>query len=124
MNLNQVTVPSRDLDRAVAFYSTLGLRLIVDARPGYARFVCPEGQSTFSLHLTEQLPEGDGIWVYFECDDLDARVKALTDAGIVMQTLPEDQRWLWREARLRDPDGNQLILYKAGKNRLDPPWRI
>jgi hypothetical protein len=35
-----------------------------------------------------------------------------------------DQTWLWREARLKDPDGNQLILYSAGKNRKDPPWKI
>lgn len=37
---------------------------------------------------------------------------------------PVDQRWLWREARLKDVDGNQLILFYAGKNRLNPPWRI
>jgi hypothetical protein len=35
-----------------------------------------------------------------------------------------DQTWLWREARLRDPDGNQLCLFHAGENRLNPPWRL
>ena len=37
---------------------------------------------------------------------------------------PVDQRWLWREAYLRDPAGNLLCLYCAGENRLFPPWRL
>jgi len=32
--------------------------------------------------------------------------------------------WLWREAWLYDVDGNKLILYSAGENRLNPPWRM
>ena len=28
------------------------------------------------------------------------------------------------EVRLKDPVNNQLILYFAGENRLNPPWRI
>ncbi|MEM7380928.1 MAG: VOC family protein, partial [Bacteroidota bacterium] len=40
------------------------------------------------------------------------------------EELPRDQSWLWREARLKDPDGNTLILYHAGENRKNPPWRI
>lgn len=47
MNLNQVTLPSTDLYVAVDFYKKLGLQLIVDALPGYTRFVCPDGNSTF-----------------------------------------------------------------------------
>ena len=30
----------------------------------------------------------------------------------------------FNEARLKDLDNNQLIIYHAGKNRLNPPWRI
>jgi len=124
MNLNQVTVPSLDLSKSVPFYQKLGLRLIVDAPPHYARFECPEGNSTFSIHQVEQLPEGGGIYVYFECEDLDERVKELAEAGIEFDQLPTDQRWLWREARLKDPDNNQLILFYGGENRKNPPWRI
>ena len=39
-------------------------------------------------------------------------------------TPPVDQPWQWREARLRDPDGNRLCLFHAGENRLNPPWRL
>ena len=62
--------------------------------------------------------------MFFECEDLDARVAELRREGIVFDHEPTDQTWLWREARLRDPDGNQLCLYYAGENRLNPPWRL
>lgn len=125
MNLNQVTVPSLDLAQAVPFYQQLGLRLIVDARPHYARFECPTGEATFSLHRVEERPTGDGIYVYFEIADLDAYVQRLIDEeGIPFDELPADRSWRWREARLRDPDGNRLILYFAGKYRKYPPWRV
>ena len=124
MKLNQITVPSKDVEKSIGFYETLGLELIVKALPHYARFVCPDGYSTFSIHLQEELPSGVGISVYFECDPLDTFVEELEAKGIEFNLLPTNQPWLWREARLKDPDGNQLILYSAGENRLNPPWRV
>lgn len=124
MNLNQITVPSLDLTKSIPFYEKLGLKLIVKALPHYARFECPDGGSTFSIHLTETLPKAAGIYVYFECKNLDDYVDELVKRGIKFEQLPIDQRWLWREARLKDVDGNQLILFYGGENRLNPPWRI
>lgn len=124
MNLNQITVPSLDLSKAITFYETLGLKIIVKALPHYARFECPDGNSTFSIHLVDQLPSGDGVHIYFECANLDEHVADLTEKGIQFEHHPVDQNWLWREARLKDHDGNQLILFKAGENRLNPPWRV
>ena len=124
MNLNQVTVPSKNIQKSITFYKKLGLELIVEALPHYARFVCPNGNATFSVHLVEELPKGDGIYVYFECDDLDEHVAKLEQKGIVFDELPNDKSWLWREARLKDPDGNKIILYFGGENRLNPPWRV
>jgi len=124
MNLNQITVPVMDIPRSIRFYSKLGLKLIVEALPEYARFELPEGEATFSLHRVDSLPTGEGIWVYFETERLDARVAEFQKEGLQFEELPEDKRWLWREARLRDPDGNLLILYHAGRNRKEPPWRI
>ena len=124
MNLNQVTIPSSNLANAVSFYQKLGFLLIVDALPRYARFELPKGDSTFSIHHETFLSQGKGITLYFEVENLDATVSNLRSKGIVFQLLPTDQPWLWQEAHLKDPDGNQLILYKAGKNRKNPPWRI
>lgn len=124
MNLNQVTVPAVDVVTSTEFYLRLGLKLIVDSRPRYVRFECPVGGATFSVHRVETPPVTDGLVVYFELDDLDAAVARLRAAGITFQTDPVDQSWLWREARLRDPAGNQICLYRAGDNRRYPPWRL
>jgi catechol 2,3-dioxygenase-like lactoylglutathione lyase family enzyme len=124
MNLNQITVPSRNLSISVPFYEKLGLRLIVRSLPHYARFECPDGDSTFSIHHIQDLVGGEGVIVYFECEDLDDYVNDLLAKGIEFDEEPLDREWLWREARLQDPDGNRLILYHAGSNRKKPPWRI
>ena len=124
MNLNQVTVPVKNVALSIAFYKTLGLKLIVHTHHAYARFECPDGESTFSIHLVDELPSGAGVVVYFECEDLNAHVAKLQQQGIEFDELPTDKPWLWREARLKDPDGNQLILYHAGENRKNPPWRL
>jgi len=124
MNLNQVTVPSLDLSKAVPFYQTLGLKLIVHSDKHYARFLCPDGEATFSIHVVESLPQGDGVYVYFEEENLDEHVAALTKKGVIFDEQPVDQRWGWREARLRDPDGNRIILFYGGDNRINPPWRL
>lgn len=124
MNLNQVTVPSLDLKKSIFFYQKLGLKLIVESMPHYARFACPDGHATFSIQLVEQLPKGDGIHVYFECENLDEYVVKLIKEGVEFEEMPNDKTWLWREARLKDPDNNQLILFFAGDNRLNPPWKL
>lgn len=124
MNLNQVTIPSLNLEKAVEFYTTLGLHLIVDALPRYVRFECPVGDATFSVHLVESLPKGEGITIYFEDENLDTKVIELQSKGIIFIAEPEDKGWLWREAHLLDPDGNKIIIYRAGENRKNPPWRI
>lgn len=124
MDLNQITVPSLDLSQSIPFYQKLGLKLIVEALPHYARFECPDGNATFSIHLVDELPKGDGIHIYFECENLDSDVKELRDKDLEFEELPKDQPWLWREAKLKDPDGNQLILFYGGENRLNPPWRL
>lgn len=123
MNLNHVTVPVIDVERAISFYERLGLNLIVKSLQ-YARFECPEGNSTFSIHQVDVLPTGQGIWIYFEVQDVDNYIQELLEKSITIDELPEDKPWLWREAKLKDPDGNQIIIYFAGANRIYPPWRI
>lgn len=92
--------------------------------PHYARFECPAGEATFSVHQVEYLPSGEGTWVYFETDQPDELVQALQVKGLDFEQLPQDQPWLWQEVRLRDPDHNLVILYFAGTNRKSPPWLV
>lgn len=124
MRLNQVTGAARDLAASIGFYELLGLKLIVRTDQ-YARFELPDGEATFSLHLTDgDVPRANAPHIYFECDDLAAQVARLKAAGIVFETDVTDQRWLWTEAWLRDPAGNALCLFHAGENRRHPPWRL
>lgn len=125
--LNQVTVPCEDYAASVAFYQALGLRQIVDSAPDYARFESAGGAS-FSIHRAASRSEGyriaGGTTVYFECDDLDGEVDRLNRLGLRFEHGPTNQPWLWREARLLDPFGNVVCLYKAGESRRFPPWRM
>lgn len=124
MRLNQITAPARDLDASIAFYRTLGLKLIVKS-DHYARFELPEGETTFSLHVVDgDIPRSNAPQLYFECDDVDAEVRRLEAAGVSIEQAPRAQSWLWHEAWLRDPAGNALCLYNAGENRRFPPWRL
>jgi catechol 2,3-dioxygenase-like lactoylglutathione lyase family enzyme len=127
MRLNQVTASARDLAASTAFYQALGLKLIVRS-DHYVRFECPDADggepATFSLHLDPRATGVSQTTVYFEDDDLDATVARLKAAGLAFDSDPVDQRWLWREAYLRDPTGNVICLYSAPKTRRFPPWRL
>lgn len=122
MNLNQVTLPVSDMPKATAFYLTLGFTQIVDT-PHYARFECPEGNSSFSLALDSE-GYNNGAVIYFEHEALDEWVATLLERGVEFEQLPTNQSYLWREAVLYDPSGNKIKLYWAGDNRLNPPWRV
>lgn len=124
LNLNQITIQVCDVEKSIEFYQKLGLKLIVKSLPKYARFECLAGETTFSLHHTGENLPASSTWLYFETETLDEDVARIQEMGIEPDELPVDQDWLWREARLKDPDNHTIILYFAGKNRKDPPWRI
>lgn len=122
MNLNQVTVSVINIDESIEFYQKLGLILIVKS-PHYARFECPTGDATFSIMLENEVLIS-GTTAYFELENLDEKVNELLGKGLTFEQMPTDETWLWREAILRDLGGNKIILYYAGDNRKNPPWRI
>jgi catechol 2,3-dioxygenase-like lactoylglutathione lyase family enzyme len=124
MRFNHVTLIVSDFERSKAFYATLGLVQIVDAPPRYARFQFPDGDATLSIEVTGEHPATSTAQLFFECHDVDAAVAALKAKGLSFEQDPTDMDYLWREARLRDPDGHDLWLYNAGDNRLNPPWKI
>ena len=66
----------------------------------------------------------EGISIYFEVPEVSKKVAELKAKGIIFETEAKAQTWLWTEARLKDLDGNQIIIYQAGENRKNPPWRI
>jgi hydroxymethylpyrimidine/phosphomethylpyrimidine kinase len=121
-SLNHVTVGCRDYAASLDFYTALGLPLIVDSpSSGYARLQAPNGV-TFSIHQSDDI--ATSTIIYFESKRLDAWVTELVSQGYAFEQLPQDESWGWREARLLDPAGNMVCLYKAGENRRYPAWRI
>jgi predicted enzyme related to lactoylglutathione lyase len=128
MNLNQVTIYSNKTVETVEFFEQLGLKRIVDSLPRYARLECPDGDSTLSVQEAETRPVGrvplQSIVLYFDCPDLDAEYERLTALGLKFTEPPTDRPWLWRQAYLKDPNGNKICLFHAGDNRKNPPWRL
>ena len=122
--MNQVTMTVSDYAKSVAFYRDLGLRQIVDSpENAYARFETGGG-ATLSIQADPDETISPTTAIYLECDDIDAEVDRLARLGVPFEHGPRNQPWMWREARLRDPSGNTVFLYKAGENRRFPPWRI
>ena len=124
MNLNQVTIYTAKPLETAEFFTKLGLSLIVDSLPRYARFECPDGDSTLSINIADERPASNDIVLYFECNDLDQEVARLKSLGLEFDEDPTDRDWLWRQAYLRDPNGNRICLFRAGENRKNPPWRV
>ena len=124
MNLNQVTIYTPKTSETVDFYKKLGLKLIVDSLPRYARLECPDGDSTLSVNAAGENTINSNIVLYFECERLDEEVERLKGLGLEFRTDPTDQTWLWRDAYLKDPAGNVICLFYAGENRKNPPWRV
>lgn len=124
MKLNQITISVTDIPTAISFYKGLGLIQIVNS-PHYARFIVPENEATFSLHLAELVCSTTTIYFEMESEEaVNEKVKHLESNNYIFSEQPKMQSWLWYEAYLRDFDGNSICFYFAGENRLNPPWKI
>jgi Predicted enzyme related to lactoylglutathione lyase len=124
VNLNQITIYCEKTVETVEFFKKLGLILIVDSLPRYARLECPDGQSTLSVQHDENAVVTNNVVLYFECNELDSKVERLKSLGLSFDEDPTDRPWLWRQAYLKDPNGNKICLFHAGENRKNPPWRV
>lgn len=109
------------METSIEFYQTLGFNLIVKA-DHYARFECIEGDLTFSLYLGDFQSQSNSV-IYFEHKNLDALVESLMLKGLKFVQELTDKQYLWREAMLFDPPANEIKLYWAGENRMNPTSR-
>ena len=124
MRLNHVTLIVTDFERSTDFYERLGLLPVVHEPPRYARFRCPDSDETLPIEVTGEPRAPARAQLFFECPDLDETVARLKAGGLQFAQDPTDMPYLWREARLRDPDGHDIRLYFAEDNRLNPPWKV
>jgi catechol 2,3-dioxygenase-like lactoylglutathione lyase family enzyme len=122
MKLNQILIPVTDLKRSFDFYVNLGLEPIV-LTDKYVRFVMTGNDSTLSIQVRDEV-KPSGVEVCFEVEKVDEKVAELKSKGLKFFTEPVDQPWKWREAYLKDPDGNTIIIFHAGKHRTNPENKI
>ena len=123
VEFNHAMIYTRQLARAVEFYSdALGFE-VIDSYPGaYARLKSAAGTTTIALHVVDSGqamdPKTEGVRLYFEVEGLDSFCKALEKKGVKFDQMPTDMPWGWRHAYLRDPDGHEISLYRAGEARF------
>ncbi len=122
---NHALVYVRNLSRSLAFYhDALGFDL-VEKMEGYARLRSPDRSGTIGLHVlsgSKQVmdPELEGVRLYFETEDVDGVCEHLAKKGYAIDQPPKDMPWGWRHAYLKDPDGHEVSVYRAGKKRFLP----
>lgn len=122
---NHAMIYCRDIARSLAFYGDALGFLVVETYPNaYARLRSPGSDTTIALHVLEPgqilRPSRNGLRLYFEIEDLDAFCEGLAAKRIRIDQPPKDMPWGWRHAYLKDPDGHELSLYRAGAARLAP----
>jgi catechol 2,3-dioxygenase-like lactoylglutathione lyase family enzyme len=115
-----------DLQRAVEFYSRLGIRFpreldamghghVEAALPGGLRFTLDTEESIRSFDSTWTPPSGGHrAALAFRCDspeEVDRLYEELTAAGARGHKEPWDAFWGQRYAQLHDPDGSIVDLF-------------
>lgn len=117
-----------DLERSLAFYKRLGLDVVASGAD-YVRLRFPGGHGTIAIH-EGRLPDEEpgampvpptGVRLYFEAADVEAVCDELRSQGIELLRPPETMPWGWVHAYLRDPDGHELSVFRAGADRIGAP---
>ena len=116
--ISALTLSTRDMARAIAFYETLGFRL--DFGGPEADFsTLWAGPSALNL-TTETGHAPPGFWgrAIFQVADVDAFYEAITAAGIETDFAPRDAPWMERYFHLKDPDGHELsFMHPLGNKK-------
>ncbi|MCC2607684.1 VOC family protein [Planctobacterium marinum] len=108
-------LPVLDLQRAMAFYSTLLETDITEEFPGVAVFSHTENDVSGCLCLsTEHQPSRDGALLYFNvAGRLDSAVALVEDLGGQIEQAAHDIGPFGRRAIVLDSEGNRIALYSA-----------
>jgi len=111
-----VGIPTRDQDRALAFYTEkLGFKIATDQpfddKQRWIELRIGRAETRFVLFT----PQGheDRIGSFFngalECDDVQSTYDELRGRGVEFVSAPQQQPW-GMFALFKDPDGNQFVL--------------
>ncbi len=110
-----VSIPTRDQDAALAFYTEkLGFPVITDQPSGAQRWIkLRVGASETRFILFTPDGQEDRIGSPFNgspaCDDVEATYRQLSGRRVEFVSPPQKQPW-GEFAIMKDPDGNQFVL--------------
>ena len=114
--LKFASIPTRDQDAAVAFWTEkVGFRILTDQPMGPGKRWIELGIPGAETRIVLFTPEGheDRIGTFFNgsfaCDDVEHTYNQLCARGVQFDGLPEKQPW-GEFAKFRDPDGNMFVL--------------
>jgi catechol 2,3-dioxygenase-like lactoylglutathione lyase family enzyme len=115
-NLKFASIPTRDQDAAVAFWTEkLGFRVLTDQPMGPGKRWIELGIAGAETRIVLFTPDGheDRIGTFFNgsfaCDDVNYTYKQLIAKGVTFEGPPQKQPW-GTFAKFRDPDGNSFVL--------------
>jgi predicted enzyme related to lactoylglutathione lyase len=111
-----VSVPTRNQDRALGFYTEkLGFRLITDQPfgPGQRWIELGIGNSDTRFVLFTPPGDEDKVGDRFNgalaCDDVEATYRQLSERGVIFEEPPTRQPW-GMFAIMLDSEGNRFVL--------------
>jgi catechol 2,3-dioxygenase-like lactoylglutathione lyase family enzyme len=108
-SISAVTLATVDMAAAVAFYESVGFRLL-SGGPGadFTTFGAGTGYLNVQRHAGGPRPVPGWGRVILWVDDVDAMHRRCLDAGLRPEAAPEDAPWGERYFHIRDPDGHEL----------------
>ena len=106
-SISALTLATRDMARAVAFYECLGLQ-IIHGGPASPFTSLRAGAGYVNLTLNT-----DRQWSWwgravFYVSDVDALYQRAIESGLQADTTPRDAEWGERYFHITDPDGHEL----------------
>jgi len=122
MNIQQIGIPVRDLQKAIEFYERIGFSVLERLLPRQARL--QSVHTNVLIVLNKESSGTTGVWIYMEVSSLKDAVIRLENAGVEFREAPGKKSWTWDEAWFDDPDGNHIVLYSRPDHTVLPPWKI
>lgn len=106
------TLPARDLDASIAFYTALGFDCPFhqDAPDGYAILAHNDGRELHLFRHDEIDPLTNYAGCYWRVSDVDAVYRQAAGSGVELRGEPTVRPWGMREFALVDPSGNLLRI--------------
>ncbi|HYE88114.1 MAG TPA: VOC family protein [Vicinamibacterales bacterium] len=111
-----VSIPVKDQDRALAFYTTkLGMKVMTDApfddKQRWIELAMPRAETRIVLWTGEGLDKmiGGFMNITFCADDVEATAQDMKAKGVEFVQEPQKADW-GTAAIFKDVDGNQFVL--------------